>query len=529
MNTHHDFGKRLLVTELDRTAQENPAQIFAALPVQNDILRGYRDINFKTISRAVNRMAWWIDSRIGRSTTFQTIAYRGARDIRYLIIVLAAIKCGFKMLLPSHVNSTFGTLKLLDETDCIVFLHSKDVFVDEIAAGRELEILQVPELEELLESGDVELFPYDKTFEEAKNDPILHTSGSTGFPKPIFWSNYHYAAIDAAHLLQPFNGHGIKTTLSGKSHRKLAGCEMFHAAGNITGLTGPIFDGKTIVYLPSSMRARDITPEFFISLMSATAINSATFLSMIIERLSTSPEAITTLEQLSSVTYIGAPLPKRVGDLVSQRVRLQNIYGATESGPLPQWELEREDWEYICTKPQYFEKLSPDAKQHELVFRRDEDDPTSQAALYSFPELDMYRSGDLFSRHPTKPDLWRFEGRKDNTMVVTWGPNINPAPIEQYVEAQPWIGGAVAVDNGSGLSLLVELEHKTTFGDQDLIHKVWKVVEEVNKHMRTIEQIGKENIILVDALPRTDKGTVMRKRAMELFNKLSKSPHHDCE
>ena len=76
------------------------------------------------------------------------------------------------MLLPSHVNSTFGTLKLLDETDCIVFLHSKDVFVDEIAAGRELEILQVPELEELLESGDVELFPYDKTFEEAKNDPV---------------------------------------------------------------------------------------------------------------------------------------------------------------------------------------------------------------------------------------------------------------------------------------------------------------------------------------------------------------------
>ena len=40
---------------------------------------------------------------------------------------------------------------------------------------------------------------YEKTFEEAAHDPIVivHTSGTTGMPKPILWTHAIYATIDA--------------------------------------------------------------------------------------------------------------------------------------------------------------------------------------------------------------------------------------------------------------------------------------------------------------------------------------------
>ena len=43
-------------------------------------------------------------------------------------------------------------------------------------------MLTLPSLSQLLEVGDVEEYPYNRSFAEAKNDPIfvLHTSGSTG-------------------------------------------------------------------------------------------------------------------------------------------------------------------------------------------------------------------------------------------------------------------------------------------------------------------------------------------------------------
>lgn len=65
--------------------------------------------------------------------------------------------------------------------------------------------LQLPLLNELLDADFTEAFPYTKTFEEAINNPFcfLHTSGSTGLPKPIPWSNGLIGTMDAVRLLPP--------------------------------------------------------------------------------------------------------------------------------------------------------------------------------------------------------------------------------------------------------------------------------------------------------------------------------------
>jgi acyl-coenzyme A synthetase/AMP-(fatty) acid ligase len=49
---------------------------------------------------------------------------------------------------------------------------------------------KIPTLDELL-TTKYDPFPYEKNFEENKDEPlvVLHTSGTTEFPKPIVWTH----------------------------------------------------------------------------------------------------------------------------------------------------------------------------------------------------------------------------------------------------------------------------------------------------------------------------------------------------
>jgi acyl-coenzyme A synthetase/AMP-(fatty) acid ligase len=69
-------------------------------------------------------------------------------------------------------------------------------------------VLDLPGIEELLDAENTEPFPFNKTFEHAVNEPfcILHTSGTTGVPKPISWTHGLIGSLDAVRLLPPTEG-----------------------------------------------------------------------------------------------------------------------------------------------------------------------------------------------------------------------------------------------------------------------------------------------------------------------------------
>ena len=78
----------------------------------------------------------------------------------------------------------------------------------DVLQQRPMKVLDLPILDELLDAKSTEPFPYTKTFEEATNDPFcfLHTSGTTGVPKPIPWSHGLIGTMDAVRLLPPTKG-----------------------------------------------------------------------------------------------------------------------------------------------------------------------------------------------------------------------------------------------------------------------------------------------------------------------------------
>jgi acyl-coenzyme A synthetase/AMP-(fatty) acid ligase len=66
--------------------------------------------------------------------------------------------------------------------------------VTAITSSCKLRTIEVPSVEELL-TKQYPHYPYNKTFAAARNEPlaILHTSGTTGLPKPIVLT-HDYAA-----------------------------------------------------------------------------------------------------------------------------------------------------------------------------------------------------------------------------------------------------------------------------------------------------------------------------------------------
>lgn len=91
-------GRRLLPVLIDEIAKASPEKPFISIARTSDPQDGFQDIGFGTFARAIDRCSWWIEDNLGRSTDFETLfTYLPAQDLRHAILVLAAIKTGYKV------------------------------------------------------------------------------------------------------------------------------------------------------------------------------------------------------------------------------------------------------------------------------------------------------------------------------------------------------------------------------------------------------------------------------------------------
>jgi acyl-CoA synthetase (AMP-forming)/AMP-acid ligase II len=91
------YGRRLVPVLIDEIAQQTPKRVFCSIPKSSNLRDGFLDITFQDFARATNRTAGWLEENFGRSYSFETLAYIGPSDLRYLIMVLAASKVGYKV------------------------------------------------------------------------------------------------------------------------------------------------------------------------------------------------------------------------------------------------------------------------------------------------------------------------------------------------------------------------------------------------------------------------------------------------
>src|SRR4051812_32218320 len=91
------YGRRLLPITIDAIALSDPEKTWASIPKSSNLSDGFRDISFGMFANAINRLAWFIEEKLGRSETFATVMYMGVPDIRHFMVIIAAMKTGYKV------------------------------------------------------------------------------------------------------------------------------------------------------------------------------------------------------------------------------------------------------------------------------------------------------------------------------------------------------------------------------------------------------------------------------------------------
>lgn len=83
----------LLPNEIDRIAETEPQATFLSVPID----KGYRAITFRQYANAINGTAYWLEKHLGKGDQSQSLAWFGAggSDIRYAILLVAAVKAGY--------------------------------------------------------------------------------------------------------------------------------------------------------------------------------------------------------------------------------------------------------------------------------------------------------------------------------------------------------------------------------------------------------------------------------------------------
>ncbi len=191
---------------------------------------------------------------------------------------------------------------MLQGVDCQIFLRAQETNVEHIVSKRSMRTEIVPQLEELLDESPVETYPYTKTFGDARMDPclVLHTTGSTGLPKPITWKVGILSTYEAWRTIPPVAGYVPTTEIYQQSKRAYTSMPLFHTSGLNAGITWALLLGVTLVYgaphvIPNAAYADEMHKY--------ARVDASMGAPSIYEALSRDPES---LERLNGFHYIVA-------------------------------------------------------------------------------------------------------------------------------------------------------------------------------------------------------------------------------
>lgn len=100
--------RQLIVNVADGLARNRPQGTYGYLPVSAfGYEKGFRRVSYKQFANMVNGLAWWLTATLGRSSSFEAITYVGPNDFVHNAMVLASVKCGYKVCsLPTHSEQT---------------------------------------------------------------------------------------------------------------------------------------------------------------------------------------------------------------------------------------------------------------------------------------------------------------------------------------------------------------------------------------------------------------------------------------
>ncbi|RAH48995.1 putative NRPS-like enzyme [Aspergillus brunneoviolaceus CBS 621.78] len=464
--------------------------------------------------RVAQVLAKSIPPRKSSAETPTVMSLLGPSDLNYLVMLLALAKLGHPGLLLSTRISIDAYVSLLERTQSRhIFIHSSfgdtaeeirkrvpDLLIDEIPT-EECYNFPIPD-----EEIDTNLTPSLDPVAESKHIAwIIHSSGSTGLPKPIFHT--HQAALKnyAGHMnmcgfvtLPLYHNHGISCLF-----RTIHASKQLHLYNAKLPLTRQ--------YLLDIMESHDF--EIFYGVPYALKL------------LAETPEGIAALARFKAVMFGGSACPDSLGNLlVENGVHLISHYGSTETGQLMMSTRPRDDkgWDWLrpsetVQKYLQFEERFPGV--FELICL----DGWPSKVMSNRPD-GSYATKDLFVKHPTMT-AYKYYARLDDTLVLVNGEKVNPLDLEGRVRQNSAVSEAIVFGAGKaciGLAV-VRAPDSQSLSDEKIVEAIWPAVEKAHESMPAFGQLSKSMVRVLPAdakYPRTDKGTVIRQGFYREYERL---------
>lgn len=462
--------------------------------------------------RVAKHYASTIPYRSSSAESEITIAILGPSNLEYLITLLALTKLGHTVLFLSTRLSTVAYTSLLSTTG------AKHLLIDHTFQKVATSVLsELPNIT-VGEIANRDVFENDSAYttsiadhldplvENAKIAWIIHSSGSTGLPKPIFQT--HRAALK--NYTNNMNMVGFITL------------PLFHAHGLSVLFRALNARKKVMLYNASLPLAREyllgvlrdhIDVEIFYGVPYALKI------------LAETPDGIAALAKLKAVMSAGSACPDAVGDrLVANGVNLISHFGTTETGQLmtsarPNPD-EDKDWNYLRAMPEVrpYLRWEPQSENiYELVVL----DGLRSKVASNRPD-GAYATKDLFTPHPTTPHAWKYYARRDDTITLVNGEKAVPNLFEHEVRTNPNVSEAIIFGAGKPRLGMMIIPSAATqgFEEEVVLASILPSLEKANKEAPGYAQINTEMVKMLPRdteLPKTDKGTVIRARFYKEF------------
>lgn len=339
---------------------------------------------------------------------------------------------------------------------------------------------------------------------------ILHSSGTTGLPKPIRLAHRYLLGYAACHNFDKDEE---------VDWRNLSTLPLYHGFG----LLAPCLSlsvGMACCFPPSNtIPAADSTLRLLKSFQAESLMTVPSILEDIVllddEQLKISMKSLATLR---FVAVGGGPIKQQVGEvLASNNINLLNHYGATEIGAIAAIFSPGKDydWRYLRLR-----------KDLGLQLRSlNEDGAEGLHKLVGFPcgwGEPFEIQDELELRPNSKHTEVKILRRRDDLIVLKTGEKVSPGLLEEALSKDAAVRTAVCIGNGFfELVLLVERSRSAEMSHNVFIDHVWNLIEGINPLLDQHARISSKAAIIQKPsnkeIRRSDKGSVMRKQIHEDF------------
>ncbi|KAK9473258.1 uncharacterized protein V1510DRAFT_364071 [Dipodascopsis tothii] len=443
-----------------------------------------------------------------------TLAILAPSDMSYIASLLGLVRLGYSLLLLSNRLSAFAVEALLKTTNAqaLVTTPQFSAITKEVKQMMPslcvLPVLSKAQYCPEKKSQRLSLPPSNAS-DSDKTVFIIHSSGSTGLPKPIYQS--HGAA-----LYNYSSSFGLKAFIT---------LPLYHNHG-ISSFFRAIYSGKQLSFFNVRL---PLTGQSLIDVMETVKPEIFYGVPYALKLLGESERGIDCLRLCNIVLFGGSSCPDDLGNrLVDAGVYLIGHYGSTEVGQLMTSYREQEDknWNYLrvseSVKPfLLMDETSPGSNIFECVVL---DGYKSKVTSNSDFPPNSFRTKDLFKKHPLIADAWKYLGRVDDRVTLSNGEKVLPIPIEHRIRESPFVKECVVAGIGKPAPILLIIPNEPVMSEfeNDYLDKVWPNIESANGRAETFSQISRDLIKLLPSdveYPRTDKGTVIRAAFYKTFEK----------